>query len=214
MVSHWHLLSASLHPLTLTHLHSICFAAPQDREDNEALSSASGESSPLLSADMDEGVSAVNGAQEDGPSFSVGAVVRGLPWTDGGGHTARIYGEGFPYGTVVGQAEEKRLSNGKTALCYQVSRAGHRGITPWPAGLLEQACLALGSSGPGRRQSTAERNAKRKANALTKQTMGALAQKELKVKKTEKELKRSRQEMARAKKEAEKQQKNFKYRPR
>ena len=175
MVSHWHLLSASLHPLTLTHLHSICFAAPQDREDNEALSSVPAAPHGHIQLLPDY----LFEEPQHGPSFSVGAVVRGLPWTDGGGHTARIYGEGFPYGTVVGQAEEKRLSNGKTALCYQVSRAGHRGITFWPAGLLEQACLALGSSGPGRRQSTAERNAKRKANALTKQTMAALAQKKL-----------------------------------
>ena len=36
------------------------------------------QSSSSLSAGMDEGVSAVNGAQEDGPSFSVGAVVLGL----------------------------------------------------------------------------------------------------------------------------------------
>ena len=130
-----------------------------------------------------------------------------MPWTNGGGDTARIYGEGFSYGTVVEQAEEKRLSNGKTALCYQVSRAGHRGITPWPAGLLEQACLALGSSGPGGRQSTAARNAKIKANEVTKKAKELAAQQELKVKEIEKELKRSRQEMARVEKEAEKQQK-------
>ena len=39
---------------------------------------------------MDGGVSVVNGAQGDGPSFSVGAVVRGLPWTNGGGDTANF----------------------------------------------------------------------------------------------------------------------------
>ena len=70
-----------------------------------------------------------------------------------------------------------------------------------------QTCLSVGSSGPGGRQSTAERNAKRKANELTKQTKEVAAQQELKVKEIEKELKRSRQEMARVEKEAEKQQK-------
>ena len=173
-----------------------------------APSSATGESSSSLSAGMDEGVSAVNGAQEDGPSFSVGAVVLGLPWTDGGGHTARIYGEGFPCGRVEGQAEKKRLSNGDTALCYQVWRADHSRTTFWPARLLRQTCLALGSSGPGGRQSTAERNAKRKANELTKQTKEVAAQRELKLKETEEELKRSRKKIARVEKEAEKQQKN------
>ena len=74
-----------------------------------------------------------------------------MPWTNGGGDTARIYGEGFSYGTVVEQAEEKRLSNGKTALCYPVSRADHKGFTFWPARLLVQTCLSVGSSGPGRR---------------------------------------------------------------
>ena len=135
---------------------------------------ATDDSISSLSAGMDEGVSAVNGAQEDGPSFLVGAVVLGLPWTDGGGHTAKIYGEGFACGRVEGQAEKKRLSNGDTALCYQVWRADHSRTTFWPARLLRQTCLALGSSGPGGRQSTAERNAKRKANELTKQTKDLL----------------------------------------
>ena len=91
------------------------------------------QSSSSLSAGMDEGVSAVNGAQEDGPSFSVGAVVLGLPWTTVGairlGFTA-----GLPMRESGGQAEKKRLSNGDTALCYQVWRADTR-ATFWPARL-------------------------------------------------------------------------------
>ena len=90
-----------------------------------------------------------------------------MNWTDGGSDTARIYGEGFPCGRVVGQAKKKRLSNGEGPLCYPVRRAGHRGTTFWLARLLIQTCLALGGSGPGGRLSTAARYAKRKANEIT-----------------------------------------------
>ena len=88
------------------------------------------------------------------------------------------------------------------------SRADHKGFTFWPARLLVQTCLSVGSSGPGGRQSTAARNAKIKVNEVTKKAKEMAAQQELQRKVTERELKRSRREMACVKKKAEKQRKN------
>ena len=92
-------------------------------------------------------------AMASAPHFEVGALVRVLPVTNGGGNTAQQLSVGIPLAQVVGSlARRDCRGGGFFAACYprasrtpSVSRATEKRPVFWPADYLMQACTS-GSS--------------------------------------------------------------------
>ena len=79
------------------------------------------------------------------PAFEEGATVRALPWTNGGGNTGRLFGEGAAVATVVGALSVRPVGRGGGRVsmpCYPISRPEYKGVTYWPADRLIETCAS------------------------------------------------------------------------
>ena len=78
------------------------------------------------------------------PAFEEGATVRALPWTNGGGNTGRLFGEGAAVVTVVGALSVRPVGRGGRVSmpCYPISRPEYKGVTYWPADRLIETCAS------------------------------------------------------------------------
>mgnify|MGYP006883837225 CR=1 FL=1 len=98
--------------------------------------------SKATSAMMDDSDSDQQAAFSSAPQFEIGAAVRTLPWTNGGGHTARIYGEEILLAYIAGPLITKTLSNGERYVGYEFLRPQQQRSVFWPAGGLLQASVS------------------------------------------------------------------------
>ena len=91
---------------------------------------------------MDDSDSDQQAAFLSAPQFEIGASVRTLPWTNGGEHTARIYGEAILLAYIVGPLITKTLSNGERYVGYEFLRPQQQRSVFWPVGGLLQASVS------------------------------------------------------------------------
>ena len=99
-------------------------------------------SSKATSAMTDDSDSDLQAAFSSAPHFEIGAAVRTLPWTNGGGHTARIYGEAIPLAFIAGPLITETLSNGERCVGYEILRPQQQRSVFWPAGGLLQTSVS------------------------------------------------------------------------